>query len=506
MQQRPAQRASAELPALPASRLMRRGDVMKSNASLIYSFVLVVGDFLALVAAFVGAYILRVSLDSRPISDPIQSATYLEIFLVLLPFWVLLFALLGLYSSSIHEKRFSELGRLLIGSFIGLLFLMGYAYIFNTPVFPARLVAAYGFVLAFIFLVLIRNLIRYLRTTLYAYDVGITNLLIIGDTDIARELVESLSDSKSSGYKIIGIVGEDAAKQKKFLDIPTFENLGEVVKKVKADRIHGIVQTELYAKNSTNNEILEFAQANHIAYRFIPGNTELFVGNIAVELFRSSIPVIAVHQTALIGWGRIVKRLFDLVFGLFLLIIASPFMLAIALINIFASGSVFFRQTRLTRFNHKFKMFKFRSQYKKYDGTTPEEAFSRMGKSELSKKYRENGDYLPNDPRVTTFGRFLRRNSLDELPQLFNVVKGDISLVGPRSLASEELDQYPKKPLILAVKSGLTGLAQVSGRRDIDYNERRKLDLYYVQNWSFWLDLTILAKTIKVVVKRSGAR
>jgi undecaprenyl-phosphate galactose phosphotransferase len=125
-----------------------------------------------------------------------------------------------------------------------------------------------------------------------------------------------------------------------------------------------------------------------------------------------------------------------------------------------------------------------------------------MGKPELAKAYRENGDSLPNDPRITKFGAFLRRTSLDEIPQLINIFKGDISLVGPRALIAAELQNYAYKNLILSVKSGLTGLAQISGRRDIPFEERRKLDLYYVQNWSFWFDITILLKTAVQVVAR----
>src|SRR3989344_9676344 len=133
---------------------------MKSNGSLLFGLFLVVGDFLALVTAFVVAYILRVSISHRPISEDIPAATYLEIFLALILFWILIFALLGLYSSSIQEKRFSELGRLLIGSFVGLLFVISYGYGVNRTIFPARLVPVYAFVLAFLFLVIFRNLAR----------------------------------------------------------------------------------------------------------------------------------------------------------------------------------------------------------------------------------------------------------------------------------------------------------------------------------------------------------
>lgn len=494
------------MPALLAGRLVRRGDVMKSNASLLYSFFLVVGDFLALVAAFVVAYILRVSLSSRPISEQVHATTYLEIFLVLLPFWILIFGLLGLYRSSIQEKRFSELGRLLVGSFIGLLFVIGYAYAVNKVIFPARLVPVIGFGLAFVFLVIFRNFARWLRTKMFSYGFGITNLLVVGSTQVAQELVDALHDWKKSGYRIVGVAGEHASRRAGFRGLKTFQSFEDAVAKIKADHIHSIVQTELYSSNDRNNQILEFAQSHHIAYRFIPGNGELFLGKLEVELFRSSLPVIAVHQTALFGWGRIVKRLFDLVLGGLLLITAMPFILIIAvLIKLTGGGSVFFRQTRLTRFNHKFRVFKFRTQYTKYGGTTPEQAFAMMGKPELAEEYRENGDYLDHDPRVTPLGRFLRKTSLDELPQLINIVKGDLSLVGPRPLIPEELSVYEKRHAILSVKSGLTGLAQVSGRRSISFEERRRLDIYYVQNWSFWLDIIILTKTIRVVLGQRGA-
>lgn len=481
---------------------------MKSNGSLLYSLFLVVGDFLALVAAFVGAYVLRGDLSSVPVAHPIAATTYVGIFLVLLPFWILFFALLGLYSSSIQEKRFNELGRLLIGSFVGLLFVISYGYAVNRVIFPARLVPVYSFILAFVFLVTFRNLARALRAYLYKYNVGITNILIVGNTKIAAELVQSLSSSRVSGYRIVGIVGSKSRTPSRLPHIPVFDSFSEAVAHLRSSDIHSIVQTELYSNQSPNNEILEFAQTHHIAYRFVPGNSELFVGNIAVELFRSQIPVIAVHQTALIGWGRIVKRLTDIIIGGVFSIVALPFMLLIALLIKLTDprGPIFFKDPRLTRFGTILKVYKFRTHKKAYTGMTPEAAFTKMGQPELIKAYRAGGDQIPNDPRITRIGRFLRRTSLDELPQLFNIVKGDISLVGPRALQPQELEKHDKKNLILAVKSGLTGLAQVSGRRDISFEERRKLDLYYVQNWSLWLDLIILVKTVRVVLGRIGAK
>jgi exopolysaccharide biosynthesis polyprenyl glycosylphosphotransferase len=478
---------------------------MKSNSSLVYSLSLVVGDFFALLAAFAGAYIIRVSISHKPISATVHATTYIEIFLLLLPFWILLFALMGLYNSSIHEKRFMEAGRLLVGSFLGLLFVTGFAYFSDRPIFPAKLIPLLGFGLAFVFLVVFRNLARAIRSLLFSYDIGITNLLIVGNTRMSFELIELIENRRKSGYRILGVVTDKDHATKRFPHLHIYPTFEEATSKIKASNIHSIIQTELYANNDKNNDLIDFSQQNHIAFRFIPGNTEMFVGNIEVELFKQSLPVVAVHQTALIGWGRIVKRLFDLVVGIPLLVLASPLLLLIIVLQLLSGGQIFFRQTRLTRFNQPFKVFKFRTMRPVYSGLSPEEAFAKMGRPELSQQYRENGDWLHNDPRIGRFGKFLRKTSLDELPQLFNIVKGDISLVGPRALVPEELSLFEKRHAILSVKSGLTGLAQVSGRKHISFAERRKLDMYYVQNWSFWMDLVILFKTIRVVLRGEGS-
>ena|SRR5688572_15697281 len=478
---------------------------MRNNASLIYNAILVVGDFLALVAAFIGAYILRVKLevgiDQAPIA-PTSAKTYIGVFLAVLPFWILIFALLGLYNSNIYEKRFRELGRLLIGSFIGMLFVIFWNFVSTEPIFPARLVPIYGFAFGFIFLVIFRNLARFVRGRLFKYGTGLTKVVLVGNTDMTREFVDWLANPRS-GYKVVGIVGGKRGQSKRF-PVPLFTSFDHFIKQHKGD-LHGIIQTELYADEARNAKILSYAQENHVGFRFVPGNTELFTGNIEVELFRSSVPVITVHQTALFGWGRIVKRLFDLFAGGVALIIATPFLLIIATIIKISEpkAPVFYKPKRLGRFGNTFSFFKFRTMYWEYC-TTPEEGFKKMGRLDLLEQYRKNGDQLPNDPRVTPIGRFLRRSSLDELPQLINVVKGDLSLVGPRALDPVDVEKYDKKNLILAVKTGLTGLAVVSGRREISFEERRKLDLYYVQNWSFWLDIVILVKTIRIVVNGRG--
>ncbi len=473
---------------------------MKNNASLVYSLLLVVGDFLALVAAFSVAYVWRVKFDPRPLIEQIPAMTYFYASLTVLPLWVMVHAFIGLYSQSVYEKRFAEFGRLLIGSFVGILVVIGYDFVSRDQLFPARLVPAYGLVLGFSFLLLFRTLARILRRTLFKYGIGISNVLIVGDTKASEDMAYAIRNTKVTGQNLLGIVGRDVGR---FNHYKTF---GEAIRHLRRP-VHSIIQTELYRNQDHNNEILLYAQQHHISYRFVPGNTDLFVGNIAVELF-AGLPVVAVHQTALIGWGRIVKRLFDLFAGMILLLIASPVMLLVALlIKLFdPKGPVMFRQERLTRFNRSFRVYKFRTHKAAISGLSDRAAFIKIGQPKLYQAYRDNGYALEKDPRLTAIGRFLRKTTLDELPQLFNVITGDLSLIGPRALIPEELNTYEKKHAILSVKSGMTGLAQVSGRRDIDFDERRRLDMYYVQNWSFWGDLVILIKTLRVAFTGSGAK
>ncbi len=476
---------------------------MKNNANLFFAILLIVGDFLAIISAFALAYVLRVKLDDRPLIYQISSLSYISAFLAVVPFWLVSQSALGLYTRHVYENRFREIGRLILGSFIGVLLVIGYDFVANGDLFPARLVPVYGLFLSFGFLIAFRTVARIFRRILFTYGVGINNVLVVGNPKSSRAVISELIDTRFSGYNIVGTVGfkiDDSS-------IPAYDDFLVATKKLKGKVINTIIQTKLYSSENQNTDILGYAQKRHIAYKFIPGNDGVFAGNIEVELFRG-VPVVSVHQTALVGWGRIVKRLFDFVFCLFFIILLSPFMLLTVIIVKIANPHepLIFKQTRLTQFDKKFTVYKFRSQRKKFDGTTPEEAFKLLGQEDLAKKYRKNGDQVANDPRLIRLGSFIRATSLDELPQLFNVLKGDISLVGPRALIPQELEEYQGKHQILSVKSGLTGLAQVSGRRDISFDERRKLDVYYVQNWSFWIDISILLRTFRAVINGIGAK
>lgn len=476
---------------------------MKNNASVAYAFALVVGDFVALLTAFVVAYILRVTLDQRSLINQIPSDQYLKIWVVIIPVWIVIFALLGLYRKNVYEYRLKEFSALLAGVILGIMAAITFDYASDTPIFPARLVPVYGLVIGYLLLILERTILRSGRMVLWRFGFGINNLLIIGEGKSVQNLINDINHPSKTGYKVVAVATKNLNIKLVGKHFSSAHEALEALPKLKANTI---LLVGISSDNKIADEALAAAQAHHTAFKFIPAHDGILNNNVEVELFHS-LPVVSVHQTALTGWGRITKRLFDIFASAIGLIILSPILLIIAVgIKLSGRGPVIFKQQRLSRFDTPINIYKFRTMKQEFSGLLPEEGFAKMGKPQLAIKYRNNGDYLKNDPRVTKFGNFLRKTSLDELPQLVNVFKGNISLVGPRALVPRELKNYPYKNLILSVKSGITGLAQISGRKDIDFNERRALDLYYVQNWSFWLDIKILFRTVIDVLSGRGAR
>ncbi len=478
---------------------------MPTRNARLYSIALILGDFLTLLVAFSLAYIVRVQFDNRPLVADIRGVDFLRTSLVLIPLWLVAFAALGLYSSKVYSKRLAEMGRLFIGSVIGILIVLGYSFVVDEPVFPARLVAVYAFVGSYLLLVIARELIRQVRTLLFRYGQGVSRVLLIGTTEAVGDIARQLNDTRRSGYHIVAIAGPTKIVPAHFQG-EHFSNLENALNALEKLGITTIVQTDLYDSSERNQRIMSAAQTLHIGYNFIPGEPEFYSGKNTIDVFLG-YPVISVHQTPLIGWGEIAKRIFDVIAVTGLLILLSPVFLLISLLQkIFNPGSVFYINQRLTRFAKPFGLCKFRTMAPQYGGRDAAEEFRAMGRDDLAHEYEQHRK-VKNDPRITGFGRFLRATSLDELPQLFNVLRGELSLVGPRPILPQELNLYRGRGALLhSVKSGVTGLWQVSGRSNLAFDKRVELELYYAQNWSFWLDLKILLKTLPALFKKGSAR
>ena len=483
---------------------------MKKDSSVVFfRFCLMLGDSLAIIASFLFAYLIRTRIDSRPyyfVSDPVRFTLSIAL---MVPAWLIILAVLGLYNKKIFlgRSRWQEISRLFAASSIGVMFIITFDFFVEGDLFPVRLIALYAMIICFFSLSLMRFILKFIRRRVLQQKIGALKAIIIGNSKITTRLINQMIDYPEEGYRVVGVVSGNQYIPEEHRKSLQFSSLKEALKKCNADVIFQTdeKQIEYVYRQSINH---------HLHYYFTPSETALSTSMGELELIGST-PVIMVKATPLVGSAKVVKRVMDLILGIILLVLASPFMLVIWLIIKLSTpkASAIYSETRLSRFNQKVKIYKFRSMKIEYSGMSPEAAFLKMEKTgkiknaaELSHQYRENGDFLEHDPRITKIGKFIRATSLDELPQLINVIKGDISLVGPRALVPGELRNYGDRSLLLTVKSGLTGLAQVSGRRSISFDERRALDLYYIQNWSVLFDLQILLRTIQTVLIRKGAK
>ncbi|MDB5184019.1 MAG: Undecaprenyl-phosphate galactose phosphotransferase [Candidatus Saccharibacteria bacterium] len=478
---------------------------MPTKNTKFYSLLLLLADILVLLVAFTMAYILRVHYDPRPLLAPVYATDYLEAFAVIVPIWIIIFASIGLYNASTYSRRLVEWGKIALGAFIGILVIIGWEYVTEKHFFPARLVAVYAFAGSFLLLLLEREVFRLVRGLLFYYGRGVSRVLIIGDSGATSDIAASLSNTQRSGYKIVAIAGP-AKIVPNGLHIEHFSTVESALKHVRELRITTIIQTDLYDSAERNQLILGAAQVNHISYNFIPGEPEFYTGKNTVDVFLG-YPMISVSQTPLVGWGAITKTIFDRIISCILIIVLSPiFLILIILQMILNPGPIFYISKRLSRFSQPVSLIKFRSMRPEYGRRDAADEFRTMDRKDLADEYEQHRK-VENDPRITSFGHFLRNSSLDELPQLINVFKGDLSLVGPRPILPQESKFSPAKTALLhSVKSGVTGLWQVSGRSNLTFEERIELETFYAQNWSFWLDIKILFKTVAVVFRKTGAK
>lgn len=475
---------------------------MRREPGFIYRLFLLIGDALAIVVSFAFSYYFRIHFDPRPYVFEGDSWNFFVSVLVLLPIWSVILISLGLYKRAVVESRLVTIWRLFIASLINTMALISYDF-FATAIaprdslFPVKIIALYAIPFCFVALLVTRAIINTVFRLIRHSKRGLIRVVVAGDGDNVRQLI--LGISPETGFKVCGAVADDEYVPEDWQG-NRYEVLEDAVKRLHPDAI-------IYAAEDGLEEANSLAVDHHALFYYSPPESSIIALSGNVE-FIAGVPVFRIRATPLTGAAQFYKRVVDIIVSFILIILTSPIMLILFILQkiIEPKSPAIYKDTRLTRFNQEFPLLKFRSIRQAYSGLTPEQAFEKMGRPELIEKYRKSGDHIDNDPRYTKFGKFLRATSLDELPQLFNVLVGDISLIGPRALQPCELENYGDRGLLLSIKSGVTGLAQVSGRRDISFNERRALDIYYIQNWTPLLDLSIFIRTIIVIFKRSGAK
>jgi len=447
-------------------------------------------DFLSALAALFAAYYLRAqegvfsTLLKRPdLGSFPPFPTYVKISLVGAVVFVILLSMFRLYSLKVADSIFAEVRKILSASVIWLM--VAVFYYFAVREFPfSRLVLFYAFLFLFLFVSVGRISIKSIQRSLLKKGIGLRKIIFVGENAVTEKLKKFFL--KSGDAVVLGVAGN-------YLDLSALA--GE------RNDVEEIIQTQDDHRQA--KFIIDFCREHHIQYRFVPDVLELHKSDVEISEM-TGIPLISLKPTPLDGWGKVLKRVFDIIFSVFALIILSPFLLIIAIaIRLDSPGTVFFRflddgkkVLRIGARGEPFHCLKFR---------TMKTGTHNMRYDELAERNLRKGSPLvkiKDDPRITRVGKFLRKFSIDELPSLWNVLKGEMSLVGPRPHLPEEVLKYEgRHKFLLTIAPGITGLAQISGRSDLPFEEEARLDTYYIENWSLALDLRILFKTIFVVLK-----
>ncbi len=455
-----------------------------------------------LVLAGVSAYYLRfseITTSIRPIIFDLPFGGYFKIVLLIALLWIPIFAFAGLYNIKSARKLVKEIYRVVLACSTGLMLIVILIFI-RRELFDSRFIVLAGWILAIIYISIARGLIRWLQRHLFKHGIGVRKVILVGNSKTGDHLINKFSSDKSFGFKVVKRVRDFSQE--------TAGELKELVEKsikspARDQEIDEIIQSDPNLTKAETLRLYDFADEYNLTFRYVADllGTKV-LKNELMEIM--GIPVIEVQKTPLDGWGRIVKRLFDLITSAILIILLSPIYLLVALIiKIDSRGPVFFSQKddgsplrRVGQGGKLFNYFKFRSMIPGSDS----KRYSELAENNL----RTDGPLvkIENDPRVTKFGKFIRRWSIDELPEIFLVFLGRMSLVGPRPHLPEEVAKYEQRhKKVLTIKPGVTGLAQISGRSDLNFEEEVKLDTYYVENWSFLLDLSILIRTPLALIR-----
>lgn len=326
---------------------------------------------------------------------------------------------------------------------------------------------------------------------------------IIGCNNNALDAYNAINSEKNLGLKVIGFISEKKYEKKVAIrDIPIVVSDTSILDKI--DKYtQFIVAVETDQSEIRNNWLREFMIRGYRYVSVVPTLRGMPLDNTDMAfIFSHEVMIFRVQQKLAKLSSKFLKRSFDIIGSLSLIIVLSPLLIYISKKVKKDGGTAIYGHERIGKNGKPFKCLKFRSMIINSQIVLEE----LLNADEQAKAEWEATFKLKNDPRVTEIGHFLRRTSLDELPQLFNVLKGEMSLVGPRPVIAEELERYNNEvDYYLLSKPGMTGLWQVSGRSDVDYDTRVYLDAWYVKNWSMWNDIAILFKTISVVLKKDGA-
>ena len=491
----------AEPGATPASVERRTRWLAHTRRQWLLVIGLVASDIVLINTAFAIAYWIRYELQWLRAIDPAYYVPYS----VFLPFVFTLTVLLllfyrraSLYQVNGRVSWFDEVYAIINGTTTGIVAMVVLVYV-SRPTFYSRLIFFYAGALIVVLLSLSRLVKSLMLRSMRRRGVGVVRAIIVGAGEVGRSVMRTIVAHPELGYQIIGFVDDDSVKGA--TDIGRFKALGGLDKLsslVQDREVDEVVITLPWQYHRKILSIMTQCQRENVQAHVVPDLFQMTVGHMSVTTL-AGIPLIGIKRASAFSIQRFLKRAVDVVFSTVVLLLLSPLLGLIALvIRLDSPGPAFFGQERVGKGGCPFTLYKFRSMAADAEARRDLLADLNQADGPLFK--------IKCDPRCTRVGLWLRRFSLDELPQLYNVLRGDMSLIGPRPALAVEVEKYqPWHRRRLEVAPGMTGLWQVSGRSDLPFDEMALLDIYYVEQWSADLDVKIFLRTIPTIMFGDGA-
>ena len=483
---------------------MRKGFIGKDykKRELFSGIIIFFSDLIFLCLSFLLSFILKFRVESYEVLG-VNLKYYIIYSAVGILLIVVIFGLRKLYSFRNLYKGMGENEGVASSVIVSIFLIIMFNYYFNREGYQlSRIWLIYSTLISIILIIISRTIVKRLFF-IFLSKIGIrTNVVIIGISEESKRIAHTFNKSMIERINVIGFIDDKhgMGKPKEFDNyrdikiLGSLDNLGSIVKK---HNIHRIIISSPKLKYFDIMTLLDKIGDFNIEVQMSPSLFEFSVSRMKMFDYMG-VPLIQIQKVEIKTFDKILKFIIDYSIGIILFIVFILLYPVLGiLIKIDSKGPVLYTQQRYGKDFKKIKVYKFRTMR---TGADKEKKY-------IKKIYNRKGDFkIKDDPRITRIGRFLRKTSIDELPQIINVFKGELSVVGPRALAIEEGDQledWEKKRM--QVSQGITGLWQVSGRSDINYEERIKLDLYYIQNWSIWLELKIVVLTIMRIFRGSGA-
>lgn len=460
------------------------------KSEIIFGLLRIPCDALAVFGALILSYELRLArIDLIPHLQLLEPAATLPViseylFGFVIPgvvIFLILAAALRLYTLLATNSAWVEVGKTIIAALVWIVLIMAWYFLVRKQLFYSRVLLVHSAFFIAVFATTVRIFLVLIQRACLKRGIGVRAVVSVGTMVLVPHAQAVLEHDVH--YRYLGHCG----------DLMTLKHLA------KRSLPDLVLQTDPQPQNAQTLMLADFCRNQNIGYAFLPPLFADTPQRLSVDRL-GLLPFLRFRPTPLDGWGRVYKRCFDVVMSGILLLGLVPLFCVIMLGIWCESGwPVLYVAIRVGEHGRKkFSMFKFRSMVPDADA---------MKERLQHRNLRQDGPLfkLRDDPRITHLGKFLRRWSLDELPQFMNVFCGQMSLVGPRPHLPEEVGQYaPEQHRVFAVKPGVTGLAQISGRSDLTFEEEVRLDLRYIEEWSLWLDLWILWRTIVVVLSRRG--